>query len=108
MGFGLIGDYYTPISFLFWEFDLQTLSLDQDRDLIIGRLLSSGGWDGIQWLCSEFSEGELRNWILRAKGRDISPPRLRFWELLLDLPHTQVNHWLSEKSRRIWDERTAS
>ena len=92
----------------FWEYDPGTLSLEQDRDLIIGRLLSSSGWDGIQWLRSEFSAGELSEWIIRAKGRNISPPRLRFLELLLDLPHAQVNHWLSEKSRKIWDGRTAS
>ncbi len=93
---------------LFWEYDPQTLSLDRDRDLIIGRVLSAAGWDGARWLLSEFSESELRDWILSSKGRNLSPPRLRFWELLLGLPHSQVNEWLSGTGRRIWDGRTAS
>jgi len=93
---------------LFWEYNPETLSLEQDRDLIIGRVLSTAGWGGVQWLRSEVVDSELRNWILNSKGKNISPPRLRFWELLLDLPHSQVSEWLSGTGRRIWDERTIS
>lgn len=93
---------------LFWEYNPHTLSLEQDRDLIIGRVLSAAGWDGVQWLRSEVSDSELRDWILNTKGRNISPPRLRFWELVLGLPHSQVNKWLSGTGRSIWDGRTAS
>ena len=93
---------------LFWEYNPHTLSLEQDRDLIISRVLSAAGWDGVQWLRSEFSDSELRDWILNTKGRNISPPRLRFWGLVLGLPHSQVSKWLSGPGRRIWDGRTAS
>lgn len=93
---------------LFWEYDPRTLSLDQDRDLIIGRVLSAAGWDGIRWLLSEFGENALRDWILMSRGRNLSPPRIRFWELVLGLPHSQVNKWLSEPGRKVWEERTAS
>jgi len=93
---------------LFWEYDPRTLSMEQDRDLIIGRVLSTAGWDGIRWLRDEVSDSELRDWIFNTKGRNISPPRLRFWELLLDLPHSQVTKWLSWTSRSIWDGRTIS
>ena len=93
---------------LFWEYDPNTLSLEQDRALILGRVLSSAGWEGVKWLRSEFTESELRDWILCSKGKYLSPPRLRFWELLLELPHAQVSEWLSETGRRIWDERASS
>jgi len=93
---------------LFWEYDPKTLSLEHDRALILGRVLSSAGWEGVKWLRSEFTESELRDWILRSKGRNLSPHRLRFWELLLDLPHAQVSEWLSEAGRRIWDGRATS
>lgn len=96
------------LSALFWEYEPDTLSLEHDRDLIIGRVLSSAGWDGVKWLRSEFTESDLRDWILRSKGRNLSPPRLRFWELILDLPHFQVSEWLSETCRRIWDGRATS
>lgn len=93
---------------LFWEYDPQTLSLDRDRDLIIGRVLSAAGWDGVRWLLSEFGESALTEWILRSRGKNLSPPRLRFWELVLSLPRSQVDEWLSEPGRKIWEERTAS
>lgn len=93
---------------LFWEYDPQTLSLEHDRDLIIGRLLSAAGWDGLRWLLSQVGESALRDWIVSSRGRDLSPPRLRFLELLLDLPHSQVSEWLSEPGRRVWDGRAAS
>ncbi len=96
------------INALFWEYDPRTLSLEQDKDLIIGRVLSAAGWDGVQWLRSEISDSELKDWILSTKGRNISPPRLRFWELVVGLPHSQVSKWLSGADRRIWDGRTVT
>lgn len=35
---------------LFWEYRFGALSWEEDRDLITGRILSSGGWEAEVWL----------------------------------------------------------
>jgi len=47
----------------------------------------------------------LREWIERHEGGGLSPPKLRFWELILGLPHCQVNTWLTAERREIWGKR---
>jgi hypothetical protein len=93
---------------LFWEFDARTLSLEQDRDLIIGRVLASGPWDAVQWLRKRLDDPALRDWIERHQGRGLSRQQLRFWELILGLPHRAVNAWIKSAERGAWDDRTRS
>jgi len=90
---------------LFWEYDFEALTLEKDRDLIIARVLIHGTWDAVTWLRSYVGNGELREWIERHQGRGLSPKQLRFWELILGLPHRQVNAWLKAEERKIWDKR---
>jgi uncharacterized protein DUF6922 len=91
---------------LFWEHDFEALTWEADRDLIMARVLASGGWDAVRWLRSQLSDTELRDWIERRRGRGLSRQQLRFWELILGLPHRQVDAWLAEEGRQIWQERT--
>lgn len=99
-----------PESFrpLFWEYDFDALSWEEDLDLITGKVLGSGQWADIQLLRTLRGDQVLRRWIIRHSGGSLSPPRLRFWELILDLPPGQVDRWLSAKSRKVWDGRAAS
>src|SRR5712691_3514196 len=91
---------------LFWEYVFNALTWEADRDLIIARVLASGGWDAVAWLRSQMSDAELRQWIERRRGRGLSRRQLRFWELILDLPRRRVNTWLAEVGCKIWHERT--
>lgn len=90
---------------LLWDYDFETLTWENDRDLIIGRVLASGGWDAVTWLRSRVGDRALREWIKRHQGRGLSPQQLRFWELVLGLPHRRVNAWLAAEGRQIWDQR---
>jgi hypothetical protein len=81
------------------------LTWEDDRDLIIARVLASGTWEAITWLRACLGEQGLREWIERRRGRGLSPRQLRFWEVMLDLPHGQVNAWLRAEGRKIWDQR---
>ena len=90
---------------LFWQHDFEELSWEQDRDLVIGRTLSHGSWDDIQWLRSRLTNAELREWIVRRRGRMLSPRQLRFWELILGIPRATVTRWLDRPERKIWDQR---
>lgn len=89
----------------FWDYDFSRLSWQADRDLVIGRILAVGNWDAIRWLCRRVSDAELRSWIERRRGRGLSSRQLRYWELILKLPHRQVNAWLADPVRQIWERR---
>lgn len=90
---------------LFWDYDFAALSWENDRDLIMARVLTAGSWDAATWLRSRVGNDALREWIERHRGGGLSPQRLRFWELILGLPHRQVNTWLAAEGRQVWDKR---
>jgi hypothetical protein len=92
---------------LLWDYDWKELSWEEDRDLILARVLSAGSWDAVTWLRSQVTDRELREWLARRHGAGLSPQRLRFWELVLELPHDQVNTWLAEERRKTWDVRAS-
>ncbi len=87
---------------LFWEYQFEDLNWEEDRDLVISRVLGAGQWDAIQWLRQRVTPQELRAWIIERRGRGLSPAQLRFWELILDLPHRDVNAWLAAMRRDPW------
>lgn len=90
---------------LFWDCDFDRLTWDWDRDLIVGRVLAAGGWDAVTWLRSRVGDDGLREWMERRRGAGLSPQQLRFWELILALPHARVSAWLQAEGRQVWDQR---
>ena len=90
---------------LFWDYEFKSLTWEEDRELIIGRVLTSGDWEAVTWLRSHAGDPALRQWIERHQGRGLSPQKLRFWELILRIPHKQVSTWLAQEGRQIWDKR---
>ncbi len=93
---------------LFWEYDFKELTWKNDRDLIISRILASGGWKHILWLRTKTDDRRLKTWIMKRQGRGLSNRQIRFWELLLDLPGASVNRWLKAPGRKIWEGRCQS
>jgi hypothetical protein len=90
---------------LFWDYDTRRLRWDRDRDLVIGRVLAAGPWETVVWLRERIGREGIRGWILREHGRGLSPPQLRYWQLMLDLPKREVDVWLDASSRQVWDRR---
>jgi len=91
---------------IFWDYDFETLTWKHDRELIIKRILVSGDWNAVIWLRSHAGDQSLREWIERHRGDGLGPQKLRFWELILGLPHRQVNTWLAAERPKIWEKRT--
>lgn len=91
---------------LFWDCDFDTLSWEENGSFLIRRIVVSGGWEAVQWLRREIGDAGLRGWILERRGRGLSPPQLRFGELILDLDKTEVDRWLAERKGDPWHERT--
>jgi hypothetical protein len=66
------------LSPLFWEYDLSKLTWARDRDLVIGKILTCGTWENLRWLRGAVTDEDLRRWILRARGRSLSPQQIRY------------------------------
>src|ERR1700722_17706167 len=90
---------------LFWDYDFARLSWKADRDLIIGRILAVGDWEALRWLHRRVPDEELRVWLVQRRGAGLSNRHLRYWELILGLPRRQVNAWLADPARQIWEGR---
>ena len=90
---------------LFWEYNFDNLTWEDDRELIIKRILISGNWNAVTWLRSRAGDQSLRDWIIQHQGDGLNPQKIRFWELILGLPHRQVNTWLATERRKVWEKR---
>jgi len=89
----------------FWDHDFSTLSWEEHRDFIVGRLLSAGDWRSIRWLVARLGLPGIRDWIIAHRARGLDPRQVRFWEIVLDLPAEPVSEWLEEKRANPWFRR---
>ncbi len=89
----------------FWDCDFSRISWKENRDFIISRILGHGTWEAIQWLRETVGDEFLRDYLVAHHGKGLSPRQLRFWELILRLPHQSVSAWLSDARRTVWDRR---
>jgi hypothetical protein len=100
------GNLPSHLTSLFWDYDASRLAWPKDADLIIARILASGDWRSVQWLLDQCDRNALRRWIRARQGRGLDARRLRFWELVLGLPHSEVNRWIGVLERDSWPRRT--
>jgi hypothetical protein len=91
----------------FWDYDPVRLSGELSRHTIVLRLLEKGGMQAVRWLRQQLTDEEIRQFIVRRRGRGISPRRLRFWGLLLDIPRHDVDEWIESARQNPWQTRTA-
>jgi hypothetical protein len=89
----------------FWECRFEDLDIKNDTDFIIFRLLARGDWDSLIWLRKQVGDKSIKQSIIRRKGRGLDAPRLRFWELILDIPKSKVDSWLKNPARLVWEDR---
>ena len=92
---------------LFWDQDASKLRWDRDRELILARVLSDGGWAEARLLRARVGDSAIRDWILRHAARGLSPSRIRFWELILELPSKQTNDWVRAAQGSSWQRRAS-
>ena len=102
-----MGRLSARIRALFWDCDARAISWCEDREFIISRVLSAGDWQTVRWLRRRIGDQAIGEWIAGRQGRGLSPERLRYWEIALDLPHRVVSAWLADPARAVWDRRAA-
>jgi len=90
---------------LFWEYSKKKLSWQEDADLIIRKVLESGGWDSVKWLIATTGYAWLKSWMLERRGAGLDAKRLRFWQLTLSLPKDTVDAWIADNNSNPWQGR---
>lgn len=90
---------------LFWDVDFLALDWEAERDFIVRRILQTGSWPAVRWLRSTLDDDVLRTWILAHHGGRLAPRQLRFWELVLDLPASEVADWIARAKDNPWERR---
>jgi|SRR5690606_31570527 len=90
----------------FWDYDAGGPTGEGAHQTVVTRLLQAGGWDAVRWLRASVGDDGLRAFLTRRRGRGISPQRLRFWGLVLDLPREEVDAWIAAGRTDPWHART--
>ena len=90
---------------LFWDHTFSDITLPEHLDFVIGRELASGDINAIVWLRKTQGDEVIREWLVKHRGRGLDARRLRFWEIILNLPHNEVTKWIRDPSRQIWEAR---
>ncbi|MEW5984860.1 MAG: Arc family DNA-binding protein [Acidobacteriota bacterium] len=91
---------------LFWDWPFDDLRWPVHRDFVIARVLQSGGTVAIAWLRDAVPDDELARWITQRNGRGLDARHLRFWQVALDLPATDVDRWVTLAREGVWEGRT--
>ena len=92
---------------LFWDYPGHPLSLDADRELVVRRVAGEGGLREMRLLRSRVGDAAIRDVIERTAARGLSPPRIRFWQLLLGVPARRANAWVRRARSSTWTTRSS-
>ena len=90
---------------LFWEYDKKKITWRNDSDLVIGKVLQNGQWQSIKWLIKAAGHNGLRKWFIRHQGAGLEAKKLRFWQLVLELPSELVDKWVEAFFANPWSTR---
>lgn len=89
----------------FWDVDFEKLNWAEHSEHVIQRVLEKGDLDALRWLSATIGREGIRRHIEKRRGRGLDPRRLRFWEFILEIPKAEVDEWLADPGRQIWDNR---
>ena len=84
-----------------WDVRFERLDGQRDGDFIAARLLESGSWESILWLCRMAGDDALKQLVRQRCGRGLSRGQLRFWQIRWGLPKRLVDEWLARDSHRF-------
>ncbi len=88
---------------LFWEVPFHKVSPKRHISYICIRIMEHGDEQSARWMLQTYGKARLRQWMLEREGRGLSPRTLRFWEVVLDLPHRTVTRWIRNREQLQWN-----
>lgn len=89
----------------FWDYEGGQPTGPGRDGTVMARLLQQGGLAASRWLRDTYGDDALRHFIVKRRGRGLSPKRLRFWGLVLGLPRGQVDAWVAASRAQPWHTR---
>ena len=95
-----------PVRGVFCDVDPMSLSWETHCDFIIRRILSAGSQEMLYWLQRGLGDDGLSDWLLAHQGGGLAPRQLRFWQLILDLPESEVDRLVKDVRQSIWGEKS--
>jgi len=94
---------FKKLKHFFWEYDLKELDPIADEYLILKKVLMYGSVKDLKNFIGIFGKKKVKDFLLKTKGKGIDKRRLRFYEVIFDLPKREVDHWLKDPIRKIWE-----
>jgi hypothetical protein len=67
----------------FQEYDIQTLDLQRDANLIIQRTLEFGTWEEVRWLFEALGARRIRIFLRQYGERWLKPVTFNYWRKLM-------------------------
>lgn len=90
---------------LFWDVESGHLRGYKDWPFVARRVLAAGGLRELRWLRKRLGDATIRELLLETECRGLSPVRIRFYELIFDLPKPRADGWVETARRQTWARR---
>lgn len=68
-----------------WSYDISSIDIKKDRELIITQVLNYGDWEGVTWLWKTYPERLIREIVSHPRRGLWFKQVLNFWELMLKI-----------------------
>jgi hypothetical protein len=85
----------------FQEYDFDSLNLQSDRELIIGRTLEFGTKKVLTWLFKTYSTQEIIKFVQKRGYRALSARSFNYWCVVLEIKQYSKPSWLKDK-KVLW------
>ncbi len=90
-------------AWLFPEYDVSQIELQQYRGVIIERILERGSQEQLQWLFHTYSEPVVADWVRKHGFRLLSKRSFALWRLALDIAEFDAPDWaIAAKVESPW------
>jgi hypothetical protein len=90
---------------LAWDLPAGWTLQRRHQGFAIDRIMARGSLEQIRELRLAVGDEALAARLRETAGRGLPRRRLRLFEVLLVIPRDQVDAWLADPRRKVWDER---
>jgi hypothetical protein len=85
----------------FQEYDMATVDLKRDANLVIQRTLENGTWEEIRWLFAAYGATRIRSFVREWGERLLSPVTFNYWRKMFRIRRWRRAPFVAEKSA-VW------
>jgi hypothetical protein len=86
----------------FKEYDVNSLDVERDANLIIQRILEFGTWEEVRWMFQVYGSRRIRLFIREHGERWLQPVNFYYWRKLLRVRKWQRSPFQTKKGE-LWN-----